>query len=75
MVEMTFPIVKWSLSCRQYVRVKYNIVNILYVMNCYVSQVVGLTLVFDHVYKQRVSLIVIHHVVRDHSSEVLVKEI
>ena len=39
MGEMTFPNVKWSLSCHQYVRVNYNIVNILYVMDYYVGQV------------------------------------
>ena len=44
-------------------------------MHCYVGQVVGLTLVFDHVYKGRGSLIAIHHIVRDHSCEVLVREI
>ena len=53
----------------------YNIVNILYVLDYHVGQVYWPKLVFDHVYKERVSLIVIHHIVRDHSCEVLVREI
>ena len=62
MVEVDLSYCRVVLSCHKYERVKYNIVVLYYVMNCYVGQVCWpRVLVIDLVYKGRVSLIVIHH--------------
>ena len=67
MVEVDLSYCRVVLSCHTYERVKCNIVILYYVINCYVDQVGWPRfLVIDLVYKGRVSLIVLHHLVRDH---------
>ena len=62
MVEDNLSYCRVVLSCHKYERVRCNIVILFYVMNCYVGQVCWpRVLVFDLVYKGRVSLIVVHH--------------
>ena len=62
MVEVNPSHCRVVLSCHEYERVKYNVVILYYLMNCYVGQVCWpRVLVIDLLYKGRVSLIVIHH--------------
>ena len=62
MVEVDLSYCRVVLSCYEYESIKCNIVIFYYAMNCYVGQVCWpRVLVIDHVYKGRVSLILINH--------------